>query len=57
MFKFKTIGIAALFALTIVGVAAMKAPAGPDGIASTQIDVIGLMSKAGNLPVESAPEI
>jgi hypothetical protein len=57
MFKLKTIALAALFALAIVGFVAMRAPAGPQGIAPTQVDVIDLMSKAGDLPVESAPAI
>jgi hypothetical protein len=55
MFKFKTIALAALFALTIVGIAAMMAPA--DSGVATQVDVIGLMSTAGDLPVEHAPAI
>ena len=59
MFKFKTIAIAALFALTIVGIFSLRAPAGPNALnaGSSQVDVTGLMSKAGNLPVEHAPEI
>ena len=59
MFKFKTIAIAALFALAIVGVLSMRAPAGPNApsAGASQVDVSGLMSKAGNLPVEPAPEI
>ena len=55
MFKFKTIAAAAVLALTIVGIAAMMAPAG--SAVAPQIDAIELMSKAADLPVEQAPEI
>jgi hypothetical protein len=55
MFKFKAIAIVALFALATVGIAAMMAPA--DSGVATQIDVIDLMSTAGDLPVEQAPAI
>jgi hypothetical protein len=55
MFKFKKIAIAALFVLTIAGIAAMMVPA--DSGVAPQVNVIELMSTAGDLPVQPAPEI
>jgi hypothetical protein len=57
MFKLKTLAFAALLALAIVGIVAIRAPAGPQGFAPAQVDIIDLMSKAGTLPVESTPAI
>jgi len=59
MFKLKTLAFAALLALATWGVASLMAPAGPAarGPVAAQIDATDLMSKAGKLPVETAPEI
>ena len=55
MFKLKTIAMALLLALMTVGIVAVMAPAG--STVAPQIDAIELMSTAGDLPVQPAPEI
>lgn len=55
MFKFKTIAIAAIIAVTAVAIFALCAPAGSNAPSLIQIDAVDLMSKAGDLPVQPVP--
>jgi hypothetical protein len=59
MVKSKTIIFAATIALCTWAAASVLAQVGSPapGIAPPQIDAADLMSKAGNLPVETAPAI